>query len=690
MARRQLSTSRTGAAAERNRRVLGIAREVAATLGADFFRCVTTRLGSALRADFVYLAELAGPLNGRIRTLAVCRDAEPAENFDQDLSGAVAAQVLSDGAFACGKDAVSLFPLDTLLAGLEAEAYVGSRLSDSSGQPIGLLALVFRRRLGDVALVKSVLEAFVERTAAELERKRADDVLRETEQRYRAFIASNPDAMWRIEFEQPIPVNLDEQEQIDRIYRFGYLAECNDAMCQLVRAGSVEELEGARFEDLAPRSDTRVFEELRNAVRSGFRTMTVETSPVDSSGHRLYRLRSQFGIVENGELRRLWITTRDITDLRRAELSLAASERRFREVLETIQLPALMLDGQGLITFANDCLLRLAGRSREQWSGTNWVEQIVPEEERHAWRTALLAKMAAPETFSSHFEGRILAAQGAPRTIVWSTTALRDQDGWRAGLAAIGQDVTDQRLLEAELHQAEKLESIGRLAGGVAHDFNNLLTVIQGHAGQLSHSAGMSDRDHSSVESIESAASKCADLTRQLLTIGRKNQFHPARIRLNDLIVSDENVIRTLTGEGIELVMEMDPSLGLVYADPSQIGRVLTNLVKNAREAMPQGGKLVIATSNVSIPEKSREFPAGAKPGRYVRLSVVDNGTGLTGETKTHLFEPFFTTKEPGKGTGLGLSTVYGIITQSGGYVFVRSEPGHGAKFEILLPAIEV
>lgn len=684
------SSGRQRSEAERRRRVLQVAKEVSATLGNDFFHTLAKHLADGLDADYVYVAELAGPLASRVKTLAFYNSGGTPENFDQDLSGSAAKQALTDGVFACSRDATRLFPLDRLLADMTAEACAAARLSDSFGQPIGLLGLVFQERLSDVKLVSSVLEAFVPRAAAELERKRADDALRESEERHRAFISSNPDAMWRIEFEQPISTHLDEEEQIDQIYKFGYLAECNDAMCRLTGARRVEEILGARINDIAPRSDARVLEELREAIRSGFRTMTVETSPLDDGGRRQYRLRSQFGIVEEGALRRIWFTTRDLTDLRRAEMSLAAAERRFRDVLENIQLPAVMLRTEGTVTFCNDCLLSLVHRSKEELDGRNWVEEMIPADEREKWRNALLPEAPLQQASSLHFEGRVLSGNALPRLIAWSTAVLRDEEDRFCGLAAIGSDITDQRLLEAEIRQAQKLETIGRVAGGIAHDFNNLLTIVQGYSSRLLKNVAAADPQYADLAAIEQAVSKCAELTQQLLTIGRRKRLEPKVINLNDLVAGEEAILRNLIGDTIKLILALNSGPALIQADQSEIRRILPNLVTNARDAMPHGGTLTVKISNVRIGAGGRHYPANIKPGHYVGLSVADTGIGLTEETKAHVFEPFFTTKAPGKGTGLGLSTVFGIVTQSGGYVVVRSKPGEGSTFEVLLPAVEL
>ena len=668
------------------RQVLQVAKGLSATLGNDFFQSMVRSLAATFDADCVYLGQLAGSPANRLTTLAVSRKRRWAENFEQALAGTVAGQVALDGSFACGKDVRRRFLEDRWLETMRAEAYVGVRLSDSVGQPVGLLAVVSRTQLTNIQLVRSVLETFAPRASSEIERKRAEDIHKENEERYHAFVSTNPDAMWRIEFEQPVPLSLSEEEQLEQIYLSGYLAECNDASARLYGLRSAEQLVDFRFNQILPRNDARLVEELRTAIRSGFRSTVVETTTQDDGGRQVYhRLRSLFGIVEGGGLRRLWGTTRDITDLRRAELAVVASERRFREVLEGVHLPAIMLDRDGLMTFCNECFLRLASRSREELSERKWLEGIISAEEADKWKAALLRGQEGLNG-TRHFEGEIIQREGPPRIVLWDTTCLRHEEGEITALAAIGRDLSYQKALEAQIRLSQKLDSVGRLAAGIAHDFNDILTVARGHIEQLYQEIAESNKARASLSAIEHAVMLCTALVDQLLSFGRKQHLRPERIDLNDVITAEETLIRSLLGAGIELTVKQTSPLWLVYADPTQIQRILTYLVTNGRDAMPQGGTLSIESSNLIVDEDDT-IHAGVMPGGYVRLAVSDTGVGLTKEVESHLFEPFFTTKETGKGTGLALATVYGIVTQSGGHVAVQSEPGKGTTFEILLPA---
>ncbi len=248
---------------------------------------------------------------------------------------------------------------------------------------------------------------------------------------------------------------------------------------------------------------------------------------------------------------------------------------------------------------------------------------------------------------------------------------------------------TEDALTGSERLQSQKMEAIGRLAGGVAHDFNNLLAVINGYSDLLLESVGSSDPNRAKLEQIKQAANSAASLTRQLLMFSRQQVIQPLILDINQIVANTEKMVRRLIKENIEFTVMLDPTLDRVKADSGQIEQVILNLVVNARDALPNGGKLCIQTSNVRVDEDSPPAGAGALPGRFVLLEVTDTGTGMDKRTQAHIFEPFFTTKALGNGTGLGLATVYGIVKQSNGHIEVRSGLGQGSSFKIYLPAVE-
>ena len=253
----------------------------------------------------------------------------------------------------------------------------------------------------------------------------------------------------------------------------------------------------------------------------------------------------------------------------------------------------------------------------------------------------------------------------------------------------VSQDVSERHILEQQLRQSQKMEAVGRLAGGVAHDFNNLLMVIKGHTELLRNALPPAEEYLRKIEQIERAADRASGLTRQLLAFSRLQMLQPKVMNLNDVVSDMGRLLPRLIGEDIELVIRTSADLGAVRADGSQMEQIIMNLVVNARDAMPDGGKLIIETSDAELDSVYNDKHPIVRQGRYVVLCVSDTGTGMSPETQAHIFEPFFTTKAQGKGTGLGLATVYGVVKQSGGFIWVYSELGRGTIFKIYFPRVD-
>lgn len=283
-------------------------------------------------------------------------------------------------------------------------------------------------------------------------------------------------------------------------------------------------------------------------------------------------------------------------------------------------------------------------------------------------------------------EFRAILPDGQTRWMTGQAKIFHNTDGTPSRLLGVGMDVSERKSLEAQLRQAQKLEAVGQLAGGVAHDFNNLLTAIHGYSNLVMDSFEADDRRRSNLQEVINAAERAATLTKQLLAFSRKQDLQPVDVDLNALVTGIRKMLGRLIGEQINLVTVLAPDLHIVRADPGQIEQVVINLVVNARDAISVAGRIAIETANVELDESHATRHKPIRPGPYVMLAISDSGMGMTEEVKRHLFEPFFTTKEPGKGTGLGLATVDGIVNQSGGYIWVYSEPGAGSTFKIFLP----
>ena len=285
-------------------------------------------------------------------------------------------------------------------------------------------------------------------------------------------------------------------------------------------------------------------------------------------------------------------------------------------------------------------------------------------------------------------ENQVRRKDGSIIWIVENVSLIADEDGEEILLGTVF-DMTERRRLEEQLLQSQKMEAVGRLAGGIAHDFNNLLTAVSGYSELLLTQLPEGDPRRESAEEIRQAGSRAAALTRQLLAFSRRQVLEPRVLDLNAVISGMERMLRRVIGEDVELTTALEPELWRSKADPGQIEQAILNLVVNARDAMPRGGRLTVETANVELDEKFAGLYATVQPGPHVMLAVSDTGVGMDAELQARLFEPFFTTKERGKGTGLGLSTTYGIVKQSGGSIWVYSEPGHGTTFKIYLPRCE-
>jgi two-component system cell cycle sensor histidine kinase/response regulator CckA len=383
----------------------------------------------------------------------------------------------------------------------------------------------------------------------------------------------------------------------------------------------------------------------------------------------------------------------DVTERREAQEALVRREAHFRSLIENAQDLIMIVDGQCVIGYHSPSVERLLGFSHAELSGRNGLELVHPDDLPGVLET--FADLVLRPGGTALHEYRAATRDGGWKLLETRGTNLL-HDPVVSGIVLNAQDVTDRRqaeeglrLSEEQLRQSQKMEAVGRLAGGVAHDFNNLLTAIQGNVEMLMLEVPQAGAIRDDLLEIKRAATRAASLTRQLLAFSRKQMLAPKVLDVNAAVREMERMLGRVIGEDVQLVTVLSADSAAVLADPGQLEQVILNLAVNARDAMPRGGTLRIETREVQLTEtEAQRYPYRVDPGAYVRLSVCDTGVGMPSDVLGRVFEPFFTTKEPGKGTGLGLSTVYGIVKQSGGYVWAESEEGRGSTFRVYLPRV--
>ena len=495
-------------------------------------------------------------------------------------------------------------------------------------------------------------------------RKRAEEALREREEQLATILRTATDGFWVTDHK-------------------GQLLEVNDAVCRNLGYSRNELLRMSVSDIEAVEKPEEIFQRVQRIKERG-----------SDQFEGLHRRKD--GSLRNVEISvnylppphdRYFAFHRDITDRKRTEDTLRESEERFRVLSEQSPLGMSLIDRQGRYEYVNPAFVSIFGYTlQEVPTGADWFRAAFPDpdarrEAIRAWKEDLASSSlgeARPRIID------VTCKDGARKIILFRPVTLsRDRQ------FVIYEDVTRQRELQAQLQQAMKMEAVGHLAGGVAHDFNNLLTVITGYSELLLQKIGKESPMHGEVEEIKRAGERAASLTQQLLAFSRKQIIKPKVLHLDSLVAEMHKMLTRLIGEDIALQSTTGKSLGSVKVDPGQFQQILMNLVVNALDAMPDGWKIVIETSNADLDEGYCALHQYVTPGRFVMLSVSDTGTGMDEEVKKHIFEPFFTTKERGRGTGLGLATTYGAVKQSGGSIEVYSEAGIGTTFKIYLPRVE-
>ncbi len=503
-------------------------------------------------------------------------------------------------------------------------------------------------------------------------RKKAEEALRASEEHFRQFFENAPLYCYMVSREGII-LNVNKTA----LATLGY---------------QKEELVGKPVATIYPPEYHQKMNENFETWKKTGRLDEVEMEIVTKKGDRRTVLLTADAVKDgDGRVFHSISVQRDITLRKKAEESLKDSERRYRQLFENVPVGLYRTSRDGEILEANPALVQMLGfPDLKSLKAVKALGTYVNPEDRIRWRE-IMDRDGIVQNFQKQLrrrDGSILWVEENAKTFS-NSRGEQYYEGTLKDITGRKRAEEEKAALQEQLRQSQKMEAIGQLAGGVAHDFNNLLTVIKGYSQLSLVDLKENDPLKPNIEEIKRAADRAADLTRQLLAFGRRQVMEMRVLDLNTLLRNLEKMLRRLIGEDISLITHFSKDLGKVKVDPGQIEQVILNLVVNARDAMPNGGTLLIEIANVELDEAYAKKHTYVTPGRYVMLSVGDTGVGMAPEVRDRIFEPFFTTKEKGKGTGLGLSTVYGIVKQSGGNIWVYSEPGQGTTFKIYLPRVD-
>ena len=501
--------------------------------------------------------------------------------------------------------------------------------------------------------------------------KKTEHSLQDSEEKYLLLLNSTAEAIYGLDLE-------------------GDCTFCNPACLRLLGYGVPKDLLGKNMHDLMhhTRADGSTYSkqdcEIYVAVREGRASHVTHEVLWRADGTSFQAEYWSYPMYKTGELVGAVVTFLDISDRKRAEQALRQSEEKYRELFENATYGIFRSQLDGALLDVNPALVAMLGYSSKEELLTRNLSRDLYDDP--ADRRSILdsygpsGRVSGCEVNWKRKDGKIIVVR-------ISGGAFRRQDGSFSHFEVIVEDITGRRSLEAQFRQAQKMEAVGLLAGGISHDYNNLLGVILGNAELLLETTPTGVQHY--AEQIKKATRRAAELTRQLLAFSRKQILYPTILDLNAVVRDVVKILQRLIGEDVQIVTDLETSLDSTRADRGQIEQILMNLATNARDAMPNGGTFTIRTGNVELGPDDVALHPYAKLGRYVRLSVNDTGVGMTDAIRHRVFEPFFTTKAEGRGTGLGLATVYGIVKQSTGYIWVSSAPGAGANFDIYLPRVD-
>jgi len=561
--------------------------------------------------------------------------------------------------------------------------------ADGSIKSINVLFSPLKNEEGQITHVIKILRDVSDLLSAQQE-------LAHNEQRYRTLFEESPVALWEMDL-SGLKTHIENlknrgihdfenyfrkhRRQLKTLARSIKVIDLNQAALALNQIRSKQQYLD-RFSSFFNAEALQGFIKSFTKIAEGETKGQMDASSIDFQENRR-DIRLKWAVVSGHESswERVYIAVEDIARQKEAEKGM----RILSVALEQSPLSIILTDPDGTIEYVNPQFTRVSGYSAEEALGRN-PRILKSGEQPTEFYKELWDTITSGETWHGEFHNR-----KKDGTLFWEEAAIGpvfNQQGTIRSFIALKMDITQRKVLSEQLNQSQKMESIGRLAGGVAHDFNNLLTIINGYSELIMRKIGKDHAFYTQIKQIAAAGKRAGSLTEQLLAFSRKQIIQPKILDLNLQISDTKKMLQRLIGEDIVLKTKLDERLGLIKADPGQINQIIMNLAVNARDAMPKGGKLVIKTTNFFIDKKYGQTHSGVKPGPYALLMVSDTGIGMDQEIRRHIFEPFFTTKGQGKGTGLGLSTVYGIIKQNHGYIQVYSNPGQGTTFKIFLPIV--
>jgi len=636
--------------------------------GEDFFQATARYLAETVGVEYVCIDRLSGDLLSA-QTVAVYHDNQFEENVAYSLYDTPCGEVVGKSICLFPREVRHLFPRDSVLQDMCAESYVGVTLWSADGRPIGLIALIGRQPLTNPALTELLLKLVAIRAAGELERRQAEEALQQSETQYRELVQTSHDLIWRVNAEGRITFMNDAARDI-----LGY------APHEMIGRPFVDFLPAPRHTDNVEPLMTR---------------LTKHAHLTDLENRLLHKNGEEKVLLDNLVIRRdaqgavsdILGTSKDITKRRRAEEALQQSEERLGQTQAIGHIGSWVYDVSSDTVWASDEGFRIFGFPPATIR-LPLADFEACMQDRDMVHQALMNLLSSGVPYN--IEYTINPADGSPARIIAAVAEeINDETGSPVRVMGVLHDITERRRLDDQLNQAARMESIGRLAGGIAHDFNNILTGIIGITQIMQNKEVTKTGMQEDLAEVLALAERATNLTRQLLIFSRRQQFQPRIVPANLITENVSKLLTRVIGEDITLVITHQANVGSVKVDVAQMETVLINLAVNARDAMLAGGQFTIEMANTVVAAAQTLVPREVHPGEYVRITITDTGQGMEPAVLEHIFEPFYTTKGVGQGTGLGLATVYGIIDEHEGYIWVESEPERGTRFTILLPRVD-